>query len=183
MNQSLTTGNGVIINIPAATRDHMLAHPDVGDLLEEAAGLLVLNGEFLAKSVNLGRQVGLSACVPAPRIGLDDPATFVVRVNRPRPSRVLVGAEMVPTSEVSIIARPTEAGYELITAWIGPLAPREPADFLYTEEGARLEAVPAASVRGLLESLDFWSRYALVFDPGVATGEPFTSTWRAVLGL
>lgn len=162
---------GGIIKIPSETKEHLLVHPEVGELLEEVLGQLRLpeNGGFLARSEDLGRPVGLSACVPAPRVGMDDVATFASRINRPRPSRVLVGAEKVPTSEVTLIAAPEGAGvYTLITAWVGPLAPKEPGD---AEVGPERDA-----------SLDFWSNNALVWDPATA-GEPQALSWRQVLKM
>lgn len=167
---TLTTRTGGTITVPPETLAHLEAHPDVGALIEEAVGLLdSSSGAFIATDVDMGREVGLSACVPAPRLELDTEATFALRVNRPRPSRVVVGAEKVPTSRVAIIAAPTGGGtYRLITAWVGPLAPKEPGD---ASPGAEFD-----------QSFNFWSSHALIWEAETAAS-PVTSTWREVLGL
>lgn len=163
------TACGGTVVLSQAAKEHLLAHADVGEILGEVLGQISLPQEWLVTETDLGRVVGLSSCVPAPYVGLDDPATFASRINRPRPSRVLVGAEKVSTSKVAVIARPEESGvFTLVTAWIGPLAPMEPGD---ATPGPEREA-----------SLDFWSNNALVWDPASA-GEPAEMTWRQVLDL
>ncbi len=165
----LTTKNGRTIHVPAETIEHLAAHPDVTSVIEEAAGLLVLTGAFCAQDVDMGRPIGLSGCVPATRLGLDDTATFALRVNRPRASRVAVGVEKVPTSRVAFIAAPLPDGsYRLITSWVGELAPKEPGD---ASPGAEFD-----------QSFEFWSTHALVYDEETC-GPVLETTWREVLGL
>lgn len=166
---SLKTSNGRTIFVSAETVAHLAAHQDVAAVIEEAARLLEPDGGFLATDVDLGRPIGLSGCVPASRLGLDDKATFATRVNRPRPSRVAVGAEKVPTSRVAFIAAPQKGGsYKLITAWVGTLAPKEPGD---AEPGEEFET-----------SFDFWATHALVWESETC-GDVIETTWREVLGL
>lgn len=162
----LRASSGHVIVIPEETVEHLKAHPDVWDVLKEAVGLLVLDGSFCAKDVDLGRVIGKSGCVPASKISVDEVTTFALRTNRTRPSRVVV-ADKVDTSKVSIIAAPKdESTYTLFTAWIGELAPKEPGD--------------AASEAEREGSLAFWTSHALVWDAETC-GEIFETTWEQVL--
>ena len=54
---------GGVLVLPPKTKEHLAAHPEVGGLLEEMAGLLELprDGSFLAREVEFGRLVGRSA--------------------------------------------------------------------------------------------------------------------------
>jgi len=150
----------------------MIAHPEVGKLLDEVAGLVQLpsNGEFFAQAVDLGRIIGRSGCVATAPIDSETPTLFAQRVARDKPSRVIVGEEGPETSLVALLAfAGREAGtYVLITAWRGPLAEKEPWDRSLGTEEARVVA------------LEFWCHNALVYDPAVM-GETFTSTWRDIL--
>lgn len=171
LKNSYITRCGGILLVPARTREHLEAHPEVGGFLEEVASLLELprDGSFLAAEIDLGRIIGRSGAVEAEEVGLDEPATFALRVGRRKPSRVAVGAvgPEVSTFVVLAFASKEEVGtYVLITSYAGTLAPKEPWD-----------AVPG---REREESLTFWGRTALVWDPATC-GAPFVSTWRQVI--
>lgn len=163
--------NGGKLLIPQSTRDHLLAHPDVGDLIEEATARLELpGGAFLARAIDLSRPIGLSGCVPAPRIERTERTTFALRVQRPRPSRVAVGVSQVPTTEFAFIAKPSAEDpshvYVLITCWVGGLAPKEPGD--------------AAPGKEFEEAFEFWATHALVYDQEVM-GPVLEMSWDEVL--
>lgn len=172
LRDNYATACGGRLVVPPKTREHLLAHPEVGGLMEEVAGLLRLpsDGSFLARAVDLGRVIGRSGCVATAPIDSETPTLFAQRVAREKPTRVTVGEEGPDTSLVALLAfAGREQGtYVLITAWRGPLAEKEPWDRSLGTDEARAAA------------LEFWCRNALVYDPAVM-GEPFTATWREIL--
>lgn len=121
---------------------HADANPELPALVAEALGQ-VHSGGFIATAVDLGREVGRSICVPA---DASEDIVFARRPNRHGLTRFVRGKQPVPTSSVSVVARPREDWYELLTAWVGALAPPEPWDRNATAESA-----------------EFWSRHALVW--------------------
>ncbi|RLG28193.1 hypothetical protein DRO03_10405 [Methanosarcinales archaeon] len=167
------TACGGTIVVPRKAQEHLRAHPEVQKILAEAVGKVSLprNGEFLAVEVEMGRVVGLSGCVKAPRVEIDDLAFFAQRIERKTPSRVVV-SEGEPTTKVVVLAfasREDKRTYILVTSWVGSLAPKEPWDRnIRNNEEFR-------------ESLDFWSSHALVHDPAVM-GEVFENSWGEILG-
>lgn len=170
LQSSYRTKCGGALVLPSKTKEHLVAHPEVGDMLEEVAGLIELprDGSFLAREVDLGRVVGRSGCISAPAVGSEGEATFALRAGRRKPSRVAVGAvgPEVSTMVVLAFAGKEPRTYVAITAYVGALAPKEPWD---TAPGKEREA-----------SLAFWSSHALVWDPGVM-GQPIVSTWSAII--
>ena len=173
LRDSYTTACGGRLVVPRKTREHLLAHPDVVGLLDEVTGLIQLpsDGSFLATEVNLGRVLGRSGCVATTPISMNESTLFAQRVAREKPTRVVVGMEGPKTSLVALLAfasREPGRTYVLITAWRGPIAPKEPWDKTLGSEGEKAVA------------LKFWCHNALVYDPAVM-GEPFESTWEEVL--
>lgn len=169
----VTKCGGTIV-VPPKTQEHLRAHPEVSGVLAEAIGLITLprNGEFLAVAVEMGRVVGRSGCVPTEPIRPSSPAMFALRVGRDKPSRVMVGVEGPESTTVVVlafVAKETRT-YVLITSFIGELAPKEPWD-----RSMRLGSAEA------MDSLEFWTRNALVHDPSVM-GPVFESSWSDVLG-
>lgn len=156
--------------LTAKAKEHLVAHPEVGDLLDEVAGLVELprDGSFLVRAVDLGRLVGRSGCIPADRVGAEGKAKFALRVGRRKPSRVVIGALGPEVNTVVVLAfAGREPGtYALITAYVGALAPKEPWD-----------ATPGIERE---QALEFWGKNALVYDPEVM-GEQFESTWQDII--
>ncbi len=166
------TACGGTIVVPTKAEDHLRAHPEVGALLPEAIGLVVLpsDGAFLSTEVEMGRVVGRSGCVQTPPISPSDRSLFAQRVGRERASCVIMGVGE-ETTKVAILASPSrqEAGtYVLVTAWVGTLARKEPWDPMIRSQ------------EEYQECLRFWCSNALVWDPAVMS-EPFESSWDEVL--
>jgi len=173
LRNSYTTACGGQLVIPWKTREHLLAHPEVGELLEEVAGLLRLpsDGSFLATEVNLGRIIGRSGCVATTPITSSTPTLFASRVGRDKPSRVVVGELGPEVSTVVVLAfadRDVEGQYVLITSFVGQLAEKEPWDRTIRSQAEAERA------------LGFWSCHALAHDPAVMDN-PFVSTWQEIL--
>ncbi len=162
---------GHTILVPTNAALHLQAHPEVFDLLEETVGsiTLPLNGGWIATDVDLGRIVGRSGCLSTPLITTSTKTTFARRLNRLKPSRVAVDAIGPEIGHVVLIAKPTERTgvYDLVTAYVGSLAPKEPWD-------------PTLSPEEKVKSVRFWNEHALVYDPAVME-PPLESTWDAVL--
>ncbi len=171
MREFKTACGGRVI-VPRKAEDHLVAHPEVRDLLPEAIGRVVLprNGAFLSAEVEMERIVGRSGCVKTPPIDLTDRLLFAQRIGRDKPSRVIVG-EGEETTKVVILAFSSreEAGtYVLVTSWVGSLAPKEPWDRMITSE------------EEYQRCLQFWCSNALVWDPTVMS-DTFESSWEEVL--
>ncbi len=161
--------DGTILSVSKEAEGHLLAHPDVWGMLEEALGSIVPKDDFLLKEVKFDRVVGLSGAVHrTERDGICHLLPFAKRVERENWSRVEV---TVPAecSSVVVIAKKTESGeYELLTAYIGWLSEREPTD-------------PGLLTMGELAiSLEFWRSYALVYDAEIF-GKIEYKTWGDVL--
>ncbi len=169
---SYKTGCGGSIYLTEGVREHLEAHPGILDLIPEIASRVTLptDGSRLASQISLGRVVGQSSLINTKKIGLSETAWFAVRKNRMKASRVVPDAGPADTDLVSIVANPIEKNsYELVTAWFGTMAPKEPWDPNLADDPAAYE-----------ESINFWCRHALVHDLAVMD-EPFRSNWEKVL--
>lgn len=169
----ITKCKGRII-IPASTQEHMRAHPESWQLLPEAVGRLDLpkDGSELSIEFDFGRIIGRSGCIETPRIGFNQVSFFAMRLARAFPSRVVMGEDGPEIRHMTIKAVPAPHervhSYQLITAYIGNLAPSEPW---------HLEQM---SFEDFQESMDFWTTHALTYNP-VTMSHPFPSTWTQVL--
>ena len=167
------TACGGYLTISARVHSHLLAHPDVIAHLPEAASKLHLpsDGTKLECEVPMGRVIGRAGVVKTPLIQTHDRALFALRNNRKFPSRVAaLGAVGNDSTTVVLIAKPRagQGEYELITAWVGALARKEPWD-------------PHISSREEFEDcLRFWSTTALIFDDA-AMAATVESSWAEVL--
>jgi len=163
-------GGNIIITVKV--KSHLEVHPGILDLISEIASKVILptDGCRLASQISLGRAVGQSSLINTKKIGLSETAWFAVRKNRMKASRVVPDAGPADTDLVSIVANPIEKkSYELVTAWFGAMAPKEPWN-------PNLADDPAA----YKESINFWCRHALVHDSAVMD-EPFESAWHTIL--
>lgn len=174
MNQYKTACNGTI-NISQQAKHHLDAHPNVVKHLHGAIGTMHL--PILRKKVeceiDMGRIIGRAGVVKTAPLQIGERARFALRANRKLPSRVAnVGELGEETSRIVVIARPNhiESQYDLITAWIGTLAKKEPWDGSIAEPGE------------FQECLNFWSSTALVYDPAIM-GPVFESSWKDILSL
>ena len=169
---SYKTPCGGSIILTEGVREHLEAHPGILDLIPEIALKVSLptDGSRLACQTSLGRDVGQSSLINTKKIGLSESAWFAIRKNRTKASRVVPDAAPVDTEIVSIVANPVEKNtYELVTAWFGSFAPKEPWDPDLADDPSAYKA-----------SINFWCNHALVHDLAVMD-EPFRSTWEKVL--
>ena len=161
------------IVVPSRVQDHLQAHPDVIKYLPEAIAKIQLprDNKKIECEVQMGRVIGQAGVVKTSVLGLDDLAMFALRTNRKFPSRIAPpGVAGTDATSIVVIAKPhhSEDYYELITAWVGLLAKKEPWD---------------SSIVGQAEfddCLRFWSTTALVFDP-TTMGPVSEKSWREVL--
>jgi len=163
---------GGSIILTEGVSNHLEAHSGILDLISEIASRVILptNGSRLASQISLGRVVGQSSLINTKKIGLSETAWFAVRKNRMKASRVVPDAGPADTDLVSIVANPIEKdSYELVTAWFGAMAPKEPWDPDLADDPSAYE-----------ESINFWCSHALVHDLTVMD-EPFESMWGKIL--
>lgn len=167
------TACGGTINISNQAASHLAAHSNVLDHLERAINSLQLpaSPEKFEREIDMGRPIGRSGIVRTTPLDLDGRATFALRKNRKFPSRVAAVGELGDeTSGIVVIARPSlvASRYELITAWVGALARKEPWDATISNQD------------DFNECLSFWSSTALVYE-AETMGLVFESSWREVL--
>jgi len=169
---SFKTGCGGSIHLTDSVKEHLEAHAGILGLIPEIVSRVTLptDGSRLASQTSLGRVVGQSSLISTKKIGLSETAWFAIRKSRMKASLVVPNASPVDTDLVSIVANLVEKNsYELVTAWYGEFAPKEPWDPDLADDLSAYE-----------ESINFWCRHALVYDPEVMD-EPFESTWEDIV--
>ncbi len=170
---SYKTGCGGSIILTEGVSEHLEAHPGILDLIPEIVSRVILptDGCRLASQISLGRVVGQSSLIGTDKIGLSEKAWFAVRKNRMKASRVVPDASPVDKDLVSIVANPAveKDCYELVTAWFGIFAPKEPWDPDLADNPSAYE-----------ESINFWCSHALVHDTAVMDNR-FESAWHIIL--
>lgn len=169
------TKNGGTIVVPRKAQSHLLAHPGIMEILPEVISKIILPGDglFMAKEVEMCRIIGQSGCVKTPEIGFDEKTHFALRLERDKPSRVVLDAECQDTTKVTVLAFPSRDDigiYILVTSFVGPLAPKEPWDRSIQSESE------------FQYCLEFWSTNALIYDPEVM-GPVLESSWKKVLNF
>jgi hypothetical protein len=168
----LQTDRGGTVVISDDTQRHLEAHPGIIDLLTEAIIKIKLPTmpQQLQLQVDLGRIVGKSSLLETPQTTATTPFWFAKRQGRLGPSRVIPDIGPAETSVISIIANAiTSDRYELVSAWYGGMAPKEPWDPDLADDPLSFQ-----------ESLNFWSGHALVHNPEVMD-EPFETTWEDII--
>lgn len=174
MIQHKTKCNGVV-NVPSQVEQHLNAHPNVVEHLSAAIGKIRLptSQKKFECEIEMDRIIGRAGIVKTGPLQIGERALFSLRANRKLPSRVAnVGKLGEETSRIVVVARPSliENQYDLITAWIGTLARKEPWD---------------RNISGRREfenCVNFWCCSALVYDPALM-GPVFESSWRDILSL
>jgi hypothetical protein len=170
----LQTGCGGTIVIVDETRKHLEAHPGILGLIPEIAPRVTLptDGSTLASQISLGRVVGQSSLINTKKIGLSEIAWFAVRKNRMKASRVIPDESPLDTDIVTIVADPVaENRYELVTAWFGIFAPKEPWDPGLSGDSSGYE-----------EAIHFWCSHGLVYSSDTMF-ELFESNWENILKI
>ena len=163
---------GGSIHLTDSVKEHLEAHPGILGLIPVIASRVILpiDGSRLTCQISLKRVVGQSSLIETQKIGLSETAWFAIRKNRMKASRIVPDVASVDTEIVSIVANPVEKNsYELVTAWFGAMAPKEPWDPDLMDDPSAYE-----------ESINFWCRHALVHDLAVMD-EPFESTWEDIV--
>ncbi len=168
--EAFATRNGKIV-VPAQTKEHLAAHPEVADLLEEAISKVEITGQFLALEIPMGRVVGKDGVVTTEPVAVGEVCTFASRPGRAKPSRVVVGIDAPDTDKVVVLAFPDKESPSdtavLITSFLGSLAAKEPWDPNMRSDAEREAA------------LVYWCSHALVHTE--VMGAPFESSWEQVL--
>jgi hypothetical protein len=168
---SYKTGCGGSIYLTDGVREHLKAHPGIIGLFPEISSRVTLptDGSRLSSQISLGVVVGQSSLI---NTGLSNNTWFAMRKNRIKASRVIPGKTPLDTDIVTIVASPVaENRYELVTAWFGVYAPKEPWDPSLAGDSSAYE-----------ESIHFWCRHGLVYSSKTML-EPFESTWENILKI
>ena len=163
---------GGSIHLTDSVKEHLEAHPGILGLIPVIASRVILpiDGGRLTCQISLERVVGQSSLIDTQKIGLSETAWFAIRKNRMKESRIVPDAAPLDTEKVSIVANPIEKNtYELVTAWFGSYAPKEPWDLDLADDSSAYE-----------ESIEFWCRHALIHEPELME-QPFKSTWQDII--
>ncbi len=144
-----TTANGKRVWVDLVGSHAATHFADSPGLLEKVTEILSdreVADHQLVFDVDTGEIIGTSDCV---EVGPDDKVFWAKRPNRGKAyTKFVDGREPSPTSYVAVVLRKKEDvgdDYDLITAWVGELAPSFPGGPHTTQE-----------------SLDFWATHALV---------------------
>lgn len=141
-----TSRDGFSVFIP---KKHMRLHEaDIPMVIQAIGKIDVLNQTFIKTTVDFGRVIGSTICVPTTE---DDEIVFASRVGRQTKTRFVIGRSPEPCSKVTLIIAKTEHGYRLITGYIGLPAEREVDD------------PSISSSEELMRCIKFWSTHALCF--------------------
>ena len=163
---------GGFMHLTTNVKNHLEAHAGILELIPEIASRVILpiDGGRLTCQISLERVVGQSSLIETQKIGLSETAWFAIRKYRMKASRVVPDAAPVDTEIVSIVADPVEKNtYELVTAWFGSFAPKEPWDPDMADNPSVYE-----------ESINFWCSHALVHDPELME-QHFKSTCKNII--
>lgn len=162
-----------MVELSNKTLTHLEVHPKIIDYLLEAISQIYLpekEDERVRVEIDLKKVVGKSSLIKTESITNNSDTYFSKRKGREGPSRVLLNQDPQETSIISIIAEPKdEKQYNLVSAWYGPIAPKEPWDNSLIKDKKALD-----------ESLSFWCCHALVYEVDFMQ-EPFISTWEKVI--
>lgn len=169
--QKYNSACGKEIFVTAETIQHLKAHPDVVEFLEEAISKTNIP-EGVARfeeAINLGREIGISSLIETKPILPDEETDFAIRVEREFPVRISLEGEgkVCDLVTMKIVFDEKTKKYNLITAYIGPNTPSNPYYADRTSDEYR-------------KSLDFWCNHALAYDPKIM-GKPFKSSWNFIL--
>lgn len=151
--------NGVNV-YEEAVNAHMAAHTSVKkEHIVEAISSIDIEGTFVFKAVDLGRNIGKNNCVT---VKTDDMVKKMIRKNRSASTPIVFGKKAEDTSYIVIgicCNAETDNEYVLFTAFYGIVVPREPWDKYIS------------SKEELAESKEFWATHALVYEPGMVEDE------------
>jgi len=136
---------------------HLMDTPGLAELVQEVIVELEAVQDNLCIDKDMGRVVGMSDLV---KTNDNDEIMYAKRMNRNNYTRFAMHRRAVPSSFVTVVLqKDINGGYELWSAWIGPVVPQFPGDE---------HEVP--------ESRPFWRQHALVWgnqaiQPGTETHE------------
>jgi len=167
------SSNHCLVELSNKTLTHLEAHPKIIDYLLEAinkTSIPIKQKDRIKMEIDLKKIVGKSSLIKTESITNNSDTYFSKRKGREGPSRVLLNQDPQETSIISIIAEPKdEKQYNLVSAWYGPIAPKEPWDNSLIKDKKALD-----------ESLSFWCCHALVYEVDFMQ-EPYISTWEKVI--
>ena len=167
------TNCGSVIKLSNKTLSHLEAHPKIIDYLPEVishTSFLKKQEDRIRMEIDLNKIVGKSSLINTKPINNNSDTYFSIRKGREGPSRVVFDEKPKETSIISIIVEPIdENNYNLISAWYGSIALREPWDNSLLKDNKALD-----------KSLKFWCCHALVYEVDFMK-EPFISTWEKVI--
>lgn len=166
------TADGKEIILTEKKKKHLRAHQNVMEFLEESISKIYIpdNATYFEEAINIGRVIGRSLLVKTNLITPDEETDFALRVGREWPVRVSVESKGESCDSVTLEIKFNEQSkkYFLNTAYIGFPCPDSP---YYISDKISDE---------YKESLEFWCRHALAYDPKIME-KPFKASWNSIL--
>lgn len=136
-------------NVTVFENGHVSQHRSVLPHLHNAISKIAAGtSEFIAEEIEFPYIVGFSECVPTTE---SDDVFFATRVGRQVPTRFVRNRQPIPTKIVTVVMKFVGPDWVLVTAYIGPRAPREVGDPTLVSDDEKAEAA------------EFWSRNALIY--------------------
>lgn len=133
---------------------HMKLHRNVMPFIAEAIELAnaqtltVRQNGCVSVTVDFGRLIGFSECVPV--VCDDDNVVYAIRQGRDRHMRFVKNRPTPAVSRLTMIFFQIPGGWRLVSAWFGDQAAREPQD-------------PGCTAAERVAAYEFWNAHALVW--------------------
>lgn len=141
-------GRQVFIDVEETNLNvHVLEDPRLLELVKEAVGNSVIEGDNVGLEYDAGRVVGTTNCVTVTDA---DEIVYAKRVGRDSYSKFVKNKDPEPTSTVAVVLFEKEYGYLVWSAWCGNIVPVQP------DESGKMVTVSG-----------FWDTRALIYDPKI----------------
>jgi hypothetical protein len=155
-----TTKNGCRVYIPATSHasTHLADAPGLEQLVCELLPQLHVEGKNLFTDHDMGRVVGLTDLVATTE---KDEIVYAKRPYRNDYARFVLHREPQPTTYITVaLNKRKPAEYDLVSAWIGSIAPPFPGD-----------------IRATTDSEPFWKTHALVWGQQKIQEDSVVTIW------
>lgn len=150
----MKTKDGIEVIITSKTKEHMQAHKVDMELVKEAiSNVWTDNNGLIMKTINFEKIIGKSNGVRLSKNSTHHcQVQWAKRKGRGNWTRVTTEHEPSGCKTMAVIIKKINDGYELVTAYIGQITPREPTDTMVSRK------------QNMIDWGDLWCRFALVWN-------------------
>ncbi len=122
------------------------------ELLKEALGKIDTDEELYLGTIDMGRKIGKTYCVPTTSL---DQIFMARRYGRLGETPTILNKPPIDCSTLAVVLNKSDEFYTLSTTYIGEIAPMEPWD---------PELIKQDNPDEMKKSQEFWNTHALVYD-------------------